>query len=231
MTKKLEKLLRFGFATADLCVGGDESAQCPRWLASRQQGVLLQHLREFNEAVEKVAKDPNLSDTGKVARRRELAMGVLAKLQSEDGRRLLDLIQRKANVAKNRLAAAERPTDESDIGKLTHLLRVQSAQAFLRDANGQTLLAELNRAVQNRDAVMFGAITETPSFVLRDKGITAETISAASRAWREATSPGLAKEVETAETMLQLAEQNLAEVVAAVEEAGGIESRKTIVTK
>ncbi|HSW46412.1 MAG TPA: hypothetical protein VLM89_12660 [Phycisphaerae bacterium] len=231
MTKKLEKLLRFGFPTAELCVGGDESAQCPRWLAARQQSVLLQHLREFNEGVEKVGKDPNLTGMGKDARRRELAMGVLAKLKSEDGHRLLDLIQKKANVAKNRLAAAERPTGESDIDRLAHLMRVQGVQAFLKDMNGQTLLAELNRAVTNRDSTMFSAIMEIPSFILREKGLTGETIVAASKAWREATSPALAKEVEIGEQMAQLAEQNLSEVVAAVEEAGGIESRQVTVTK
>jgi len=231
VTTKLEKLLRFGFPTAELCRGGDESLQDPRWLCFRQQGVLLQHLRGFAEAVEKVRTDPNLSDTGRAAKRRELAAALLAKFKSEDGQKVLGLIRQKAGIAKSKLAQAERPVGESDIDRLAHLLRVQGAQRFLVDMNGQALLAELNRAVQNRDPVMFAAITETPSFVLKDKGVAAETIAAASKAWREATSPGLANDLETAERMLALAEQNLAEVVEAVQEVGGIEERTVTVMK
>ena len=231
MTTKLEKLLRFGFSTASLCAGGDEHAQCPKWLCQRQQGVLLDQLKAFSIETAKIEADPNLSAAGKTSKRRELALATLSKLKSEDIRRPADNISTKLNAARNRMAAAERPAGESDTDRLLHQLRVAGVQAFLGGLDGSALSIELNAAVARRDRVVYDAITMIPTTVLRAKGITSGFFEGAVREWRKGLNPGLAEEISVAEQMHDLAEQSLQAVVSAVEEAGGVETRSVTVTK
>ena len=231
MTTKVEKLLRFGFPTAELCRGGDESSQCPKWLCQRQQNVLLDQLKAFSIETAKIAADMNLSDAGKVAKRRELALATLSKLKSEDIRRPADNIRHKLDGAKNRMSAMEKSAGETDTDRLIHQLKVAGVQAFLGGLDGSELSVELNASVATRNRVTFDAITTIPTTILRTKGITSGFFEGVVREWRKGLNPGLAEEIDTGEQMLQLAEQNLQSVIEAVQEAGGIEERKVTVTK
>lgn len=231
MTTKLEKLLRFGFSTASLCAGGDEHAQCPKWLCQRQQNVLLDQLKAFAVETAKVASDPNLSDSGKVAKRRELALATLSKLKSEDIRRPADNILRKLDGMKNRMAALEKSPGESDTDRLLHQLRVAGVQAFLGGLDGSALSIELNAAVARRDRVVYDAIMSIPSTIQRARGLTEQYVTGAAKKWRETLNPGLAEEIDTGETMHTLAEQSLQAVVEAVQEIGGVEERHVEIRK
>lgn len=225
----LKQLVERGFYTQELCRGGDEERQDAKFLATRHQTVLLAKLRELYMSVATVDSDESLSDTGKGKRKRELGEKTLAAIQ-EDSARLRSLIESKGLTAKRRLAEASRPAGESDIDRLGRLLTVQNQQRFLADLDAQGLLGELARAVRDGDTTTYEAIASLPTFVLREKSITKEMIDASRREWSRRVDPSAAADMESAEVMARLVNEDLATAQRAIRDHCGLPEQDKIRT-
>lgn len=225
---RLQDYIDRGFPTSGLCRDGDAESQDPKWLALKQQSFLLATMRELRDAVGKIADDPHLNDAGRVAKRREAGNAALAKLTNEVGQRIPSMIRSKAGAIRGRLAQAERPPEETDIGRLERLLRVQAVQRFYEQMDGSGLLLEISRAIRERDAVAFEAVTGLPAFFLRNKGVTREAVDAARRDWLHQINPSLAQAAEDATVMENLCGQNIVETERAIREFCGIEEPRTV---
>ena len=224
----LSGLLQLGFASKSLLVGADEAGQCPKWLAARQQGVLLDDLRKLADGLAKIDGDGNLTPAGKTARKRELGTAFLAGLESESGKRLLSMAVTKRDLAHAALRKAQQPAGQTDIDRLIALMEVQNAQRFLLELKPQQLLAELMRAVENRDGVIYKGIIGLPAFILRDRQISREVLAAAESEWLSKTCPTEAAAAKGADVGLSVAEGDRDLVARVVREACGIEEPRKI---
>ncbi len=205
----LKNLVLRGFSTFELCRGGDEAKQDPKWLASRNQAVLMDKLRRLYMAVAQIDADETLSETGKTQKKTQLATKTLSDIEGETAR-LRGLIETKGATARSRLAKASRPAGESDIDRLSWMLSVQNHQRFLLDLDGQSLLGELARAVRDGDGRTYEAVTSLPVFILRQKGLTAEVLDASRREWSRRIDPAAAGEAEDSDVMARLVDEDLA---------------------
>jgi len=224
----LRNLVLRGFSTFELCRGGDEKAQDPKWLGAKAQGVLLDRMRRLAVEVEAANADQTLSDMGKAKKRAELGQAALAEIEGSVAT-IRSTLGSKLATAKARLAEAGRPAGQSDIDRLGRLLEVQGVRQLLLGLDGQGLLGELLRSVKEGDSVTFDAIVGLPAFILRDKGILAETVTAARREMLGKLDPTAINEVESAELMATLVEQNLEETQRAIRDFTGLPERRTIV--
>jgi len=225
----LRRLVEQGFYTRELTRGGDEERQCPKFLAARNQAILLDRLRRLYMDVATVDGDESLSETGKGKRKRELAEKTLAAIH-EDSARLRSLVESKGLTAKRRLAEAGRPAGESDVDRLGRMLAVQNCQRFLADLDGQVLLGELARAVKDGDSTTYEAVTSLPTFVLRAKGITKEVVDASRREMSRRVDPSAAADVESAEIMARLVAEDLATAQRVVREHCGLPEENKVRT-
>ena len=223
----LKNLVLRGFSTFELCRGGDEAKQDPKWLGQKAQTVLLEKMRGLAIAVEGVSRDENLSDAGKAKKRAELGQAALAEIESSVAT-IRSLLGSKLATAKARLAEATRPAGQTDIDRLGRLLEVQSLRQLLLGLDGQALLGELIRSTRESDSVTFDAIVGLPAFILRDKGIVAETVTAARREMLGKLDPTAINEAESAEMMATLVEQNLEETQRAIRGFVGMPEPRTI---
>ena len=223
----LRNLVLRGFSTFELCRGGDEAKQDPKWLGQKAQTVLLEKMRGLAMAVEGVNRDENLSDAGKAKKRAELGQAALKEVEQSVAT-IRSLLGSKLATAKARLAEAGRPAGQTDIDRLGRLLEVQSLRQLLLGLDGQALLGELVRATKEGDSVTFEAIVGLPTFVLRDKGIVAETVNAARRAMLGKLDPAAINEAEDGELMATLVEQNLEETQRAIRDFTGLPEPRTI---
>jgi len=223
----LRNLVLRGFSTSELCRGGDEARQCPKWLGAKAQGVLLEKMRGLAIAVEGVNRDENLSDAGKARKRAELGQAALAEIEGNITT-VRNAIATKLATAKGRLAQAGRPPGQSDIDRLARLLEVQGARQLLLSLSGQELLGELIRSTREGDSVTFEAIVGLPVFVLRDKGLASETISAARREMLGRLDPSAVAEAESAELMSQLVDESLEQSQRAIRDFCGLPEQRTI---
>ena len=223
----LRNLVLRGFSTSSLCQGGDEKTQCPKWLGAKAQGVLLSKMRELAIQVEAVDRDETLSDVGKTKRRAELGQAALAEIEGNITT-VRNAIATKLATAKGRLAQAGRPPGQSDIDRLARLLEVQGARQLLLSLSGQELLGELIRSTREGDSVTFEAIVGLPVFVLRDKGLASETISAARREMLGRLDPSAVAEAESAELMSQLVDESLEQSQRAIRDFCGLPEQRTI---
>jgi len=223
----LRNLVLRGFSTFTLCQGGDEAKQDPKWLGAKAQGVLLNRMRELAIAVEAVNCDENLSDAGKAKKRSELGQAALDEIEASVST-IRNTLGTKLATAKSRLAKAGQPADLSDIGKLGRLLEVQGARQLLLNLSGQELLAELVRSTREADGVTFDAIVGLPAFILRDRGIVAETVSAARREMLGRLDPSAVAEAESAELMSQLVDESLEQSQRAIRDFCGLPEQRTI---
>ncbi len=224
----LRNLVLRGFSTFELCRGGDEKAQDPKWLGAKAQGVLLDRMRRLAVEVEAANADQTLSDMGKAKKRAELGQAALAEIEGSVAT-IRSTLGSKLATAKARLAEAGRPAGQSDIDRLGRLLEVQGVRQLLLGLDGQGLLGELLRSVKEGDSVTFDAIVGLPAFILRDKGILAETVTAARREMLGKLDPTAINEAESAELMATLVEQNLEETQRAIRDFTGLPERRTIV--
>ena len=224
----LKNLVLRGFSTFELCRGGDEAKQDPKWLGQKAQTVLLEKMRGLAIAVEGVNRDENLSDAGKAKKRAELGQAALAEIESSVAT-IRGALGSKLATAKARLAEATRPAGQTDIDRLGRLLEVQSLRQLLLGLDGQGLLGELLRSVKEGDSVTFDAIVGLPAFILRDKGIVAETVTAARREMLGKLDPAAINEAESAEMMATLVDQNLKETQRAIRDFTGLPEPRTIV--
>ena len=223
----LRNLVLRGFSTFELCRGGDEKAQDPKWLGAKAQGVLLDRMRRLAIEVEAVDGDESLSDFGKAKKRSELGEAALKEVEQSVAT-IRGTIHSKLNTAKSKLAEAGRPAGQSDIDRLGRLLEVQGVRQLLLGLDGQALLGELVRATKEGDSVTFDAIVGLPTFVLRDKGLTGETVAAARREMLGRLDPTAINEAESAELMATLVEQNLEETQRAIRDFTGLPEPRTI---
>ena len=223
----LRNLVLRGFSTFELCRGGDEAKQDPKWLGQKAQSVLLDRMRQLAIQCESVDRDETLSDMGKAKKRAELGQAALAEIESSVAT-IRATLGSKLATAKARLAEATRPAGQTDIDRLGRLLEVQSLRQLLLGLDGQALLGELVRATKEGDSVTFEAIVGLPTFVLRDKGIVAETVNAARRAMLGRLDPAAVSEAESAETMATLVDQNLEESQRAIRDFTGLAEKRTI---
>jgi len=223
----LRNLVLRGFSTFELCRGGDEKAQDPKWLGAKAQGVLLDRMRKLAIECESVDRDETLSDMGKAKKRAELGQAALAEIEGS-----VAMIRRtlgsKLNTAKSRLAKAGQPAGQSDIDRLGRLLEVQGVRQLLLSLGKQELLGELLRSVKEGDSVTFDAIVGLPTFVLRDKGIVAETVTAARREMLGRLDPTAINEAESAEMMARLVEESLEQAQRAIRGFVGMPEPRTI---
>ena len=224
----LKNLVLRGFSTSELCRGGDEKTQCPKWLGQKAQTVLLEKMRGLAIAVEGVNRDENLSDAGKAKKRAELGQAALAEIEGSVVT-IRNIIGSKLNTAKSRLAKAGQPAGQSDIDRLGRLLEVQGVRQLLLSLGKQELLGELLRSVKEGDSVTFDAIVGLPTFVLRDKGIVAETVTAARREMLGKLDPSAVAEAESAELMSQLVDESLEQSQRAIRDFTGLPEPRTIV--
>ena len=223
----LKNLVLRGFSTFELCRGGDEAKQDPKWLGQKAQSVLLDRMRQLAIQCEAVDRDETLSDMGKTKKRAELGQAALKEVEQSVAR-IRGAIHSKLNTAKSKLAEAGQPAGQSDIDRLGRLLEVQGVRQLLLGLDGQALLGELVRATKEGDSVTFEAIVGLPTFVLRDKGIVAETVNAARRAMLGRLDPAAVSEAESAETMATLVDQNLEESQRAIRDFTGLAEKRTI---
>ena len=224
----LQHLVRLGFHTQELCRGGDEEKQCPKWLAAKNQAILLDRLRRLYMDVSTIDADESLSDVGRAKRKTEVAQKALAETEAESAR-LRTLIETKGGTAQSRLARASH-AGESDIDRLARLLTVQNQQRFLMDLDGQALLGELARAVKDGDSTTYEAVTSLPTFVLRAKGITKEVVDASRREMSRRVDPSAAADVESAEVMARLVAEDLATAQRVVREHCGLPEENKVRT-
>jgi len=223
----LRNLVLRGFSTARLCDGGDEKAQDPKWLGAKAQGVLLDRMRKLAIECESVDRDETLSDMGKAKKRAELGQAALAEIEGSVAT-IRNTLGSKLATAKGRLAQAGRPPGQSDIDRLARLLEVQGARQLLLSLSGQELLGELIRSTREGDSVTFEAIVGLPVFVLRDKGLASETISAARREMLGRLDPSAVAEAESAELMSQLVDESLEQSQRAIRDFCGLPEQRTI---
>lgn len=228
----LSGLLQLGFASKSLLAGADAQQQDCRWLASKQQDAFTDDLRKLADGLAKIDGDGNLTAAGKTARRRELGTAFLAQMESEGGKRLLSMAVTKRDLAHAALRKAQQPAGQTDIDRLIALMEVQNAQRFLLELKPSQLLSELMKSVEGRDAVTYKAIVGLPEFILRDRQITPEVLSAAEKEWLSKTCPSEAAAVQAADVGLQVAEgdrEQVAKIVRAeckIEEPRRVEVRK-----
>ena len=225
----LQHLVQIGFHTQELCRGGDEERQDPKFLASRNQAVLMDKLRRLYMAVAQIDADETLSETGKTQKKTQLATKTLSDIEGETAR-LRGLIETKGATARNRLAQVSRPAGESDIDRLGRMLSVQNQQHFLLALDAQGLLGELARAVRDGDTTTYEAIASLPTFVLREKSITKEMIDASRREWSRRVDPGAAADMESAEVMARLVNEDLATAQRAIRDHCGLPEQDKIRT-
>jgi len=223
----LKQLVERGFYTQELCRGGDEERQDPRWLATKNQTILLDRLRRLCVDASSIDADESLSDVGRAKRKSDLAMKALAEIEA-DTARLRSLIEVKGGTAHNRLAQASRPAGESDIDRLGRMLSVQNQQHFLLALDAQGLLGELARAVRDGDSTTYEAIVSLPVFILREKSITKEMIDASRREWSRRVDPGAAADMESAEVMARLVNEDLATAQRAIRDHCGLPEQDKI---
>ena len=223
----LKNLVLRGFSTSELCRGGDEAKQDPKWLGAKAQGVLLDRMRRLAIEVEAVDGDESLSDFGKAKKRSELGEAALKEVEQSVAR-IRGTIHSKLNTAKSKLAEAGRPAGQSDIDRLARLLEVQGLRQLLLGLDGQALLGELVRATKEGDSLTFEAISSLPAFILRERGIVAETVNAARREMLARLDPTAINEAESAEMMATLVEQNLEETQRAIRDFTGLPEPRTI---
>lgn len=223
----LRNLVLRGFSTSELCRGGDEATQCPRWLGAKAQGVLLDRMRQLAIQCESVNRDETLSDVGKAKKRAELGEKALKDVEAHVAT-IQQTLGSKLNTAKQRLAQAGRPVGESDIDRLGRIMEVQGVRQLLLALDGQALLGELVRSTREADSVTFEAITGLPTFVLREKGLTSETISAARREMLGRLDRSAVNEAESAELMGQLVDESLEQSQKAIREFTGLPEPRTI---
>ncbi len=223
----LRNLVLRGFSTSELCRGGDEKTQDPKWLGQKAQGVLLEKMRGLAIAVEGVNRDENLSDAGKAKKRAELGQAALAEIEGSVAT-IRNTIGSKLNTAKSRLAKAGQPAGQSDIDRIGRLLEVQGVRQLLLGLDGHALLGELLRSVKEGDQVTFSAVTGLPVFVLREKGITSETVAAARREMLGRQDPSAVAEAEAGELMQQLVDESLEQSQRAIREFAGLPEPRTI---
>ena len=224
----LKQLVERGFYTGELCRGGDEEKQCPKWLAAKNQAILMDRLRRLYMDVAGIDGDESLSDVGRAKKKSDLATKALAEIEADAGR-LRGLIETKGGTAQSRLARASH-VGESDIDRLARLLTVQNQQRFLMDLDGQSLLGELARAVRDGDGTTYEAITSLPTFILRDKGITKEVVDASRREMSRRVDPSAAADVESAEVMARLVAEDLATAQRVVREHCGLPEENKVRT-
>ena len=224
----LKQLVERGFYTGELCRGGDEEKQCPKWLAAKNQAILMDRLRRLYMDVAGIDGDEFLSDVGRAKKKSDLATKALAEIEADAGR-LRGLIETKGGTAQSRLARASH-AGESDIDRLARLLTVQNQQRFLMDLDGQGLLGELARAVRDGDGTTYEAITSLPTFILRDKGITKEVVDASRREMSRRVDPSAAADVESAEIMARLVAEDLATAQRVVREHCGLPEENKVRT-
>jgi len=225
----LQHLVQIGFHTQELCRGGNEETQDPKWLASRNQAVLMDKMRRLYMAVAQIDADETLSATGKTQKKAQLATKTLGDIEAETTR-LRGLIETKGATARSRLAKASRPDGESDIDRLSWMLSVQNHQRFLLDLDGQSLLGELARAVRDGDGRTYEAITGLPTFILRQKSITQEMVDASRREWSRRIDPAAAGEAESADVMARLVDEDLATARRAIQQHCNLPEQREIRT-
>ena len=225
----LQHLVQIGFHTQELCRGGNEETQDPKFLASRNQAVLMDKMRRLYMAVAQIDADESLSDVGKVKRKTELGQKALGDIEAETAR-LRGLIETKGATARSRLAKASRPDGESDIDRLSWMLSVQNYQRFLLDLDGQSLLGELARAVRDGDGRSYEAVTSLPVFVLRQKGLTDDLMTASRKEWSRRIDPSAAAEAESAEIMARLVNEDLATARRAIQQHCNLPEQREVRT-
>jgi len=225
----LQHLVQIGFHTQELCRGGNEETQDPKWLASRNQAILMDKMRRLYMAVAQVDADETLSDTGKTQKKTQLATKTLSDIEAETTR-LRGLIETKVATARSRLAKASRPADESDIDRLSWMLSVQNHQRFLLDLDGQSLLGELARAIRDGDGRTYEAVTSLPVFILRQKGLTDDLMTASRKEWSRRIDPAAAGEAEDGEIMARLVTEDLATARRAIQQHCNLPEQREIRT-
>ena len=225
----LQHLVQIGFHTQELCRGGNEETQDPKFLASRNQAVLMDKMRRLYMAVAQIDADESLSDVGKVKRKTELGQKALGDIEAETAR-LRGLIETKGATARSRLAKASRPDGESDIDRLSWMLSVQNYQRFLLDLDGQSLLGELARAVRDGDGRSYEAVISLPVFVLRQKGLTDDLMTASRKEWSRRIDPSAAAEAESAEIMARLVNEDLATARRAIQQHCNLPEQREVRT-
>jgi len=225
----LQHLVQIGFHTQELCRGGNEETQDPKFLASRNQAVLMDKMRRLYMAVAQIDADESLSDVGKVKRKTELGQKALGDIEAETAR-LRGLIETKGATARSRLAKASRPDGESDIDRLSWMLSVQNHQRFLLDLDGQSLLGELARAVRDGDGRTYEAVTSLPVFILRQKGLTDDLMTASRKEWSRRIDPAAAGEAEDGEIMARLVTEDLATARRAIQQHCNLPEQREIRT-
>lgn len=225
----LQHLVQIGFHTQELCRGGNEETQDPKWLASRNQAILMDKMRRLYMAVAQVDADETLSDTGKTQKKTQLATKTLSDIEAETTR-LRTLIETKGGTARSRLAKASRPDGESDIDRLSWMLSVQNHQRFLLDLDGQSLLGELARAVRDGDGRTYEAVTSLPVFILRQKGLTDDLMTASRKEWSRRIDPAAAGEAEDSDVMARLVDEDLATARRAIQQHCNLPEQREIRT-
>jgi len=225
----LQHLVQIGFQTQELCRGGNEEMQDPKWLASRNQAVLMDKMRRLYMAVAQIDADETLSETGRTQKKTQLATKTLSDIEGETAR-LRGLIETKGATARSRLAKASRPVGESDIDRLSWMLSVQNHQRFLLDLDGQSLLGELARAVRDGDGSIYEAVTSLPVFILRQKGLTDDLMTASRKEWSRRIDPAAAGEAEDSDVMARLVDEDLATARRAIQQHCNLPEQREIRT-
>lgn len=222
----LKNLVLRGFATARLVQGGDEAAQCPKWLGQKAQAVLLDRLRTLAIQCEGIDADEDLSPAGKARKKSELGTAAMQEIES-DLATVRAALTTKLATARARLAEAAHP-ESSDFDRLARLLRIQNQQRFLMELDNQSLLGELIRASREGDDVTFSAIAELPAFVLRERGIAKESVDAARKQMMSRVDPLAVSAAEDAEQMATLVDQNIGEAQKAIREHCGLPESRSV---
>jgi len=225
----LRNLVLRGFSTSSLCQGGDEAKQDPKWLGAKAQTVLLEKMRGLAIACEAIDADEGLSDFGRTKRKTELGEKALKDVETHVAT-IRQTLGTKLATAKERLAKAGRPVGESDIDRLSWMLSVQNHQRFLLDLDGQSLLGELARAVRDGDGRTYEAVTSLPVFILRQKGLTDDLMTASRKEWSRRIDPAAASDVEDGETMARLVDEDLATARRAIQQHCNLPEQREIRT-
>ena len=109
-------------------------------------------------------------------------------------------------------------------------IRDRNHQRFLLDLDGQSLLGELARAVRDGDGRTYEAVTSLPVFILRQKGLTDDLMTASRKEWSRRIDPAAAGQAEDSDVMARLVDEALATARRAIQQHCNLPEQREIRT-
>lgn len=211
--------------TEDLEDNPSDFALIVRILADAEEGI-RRDFGTFEKRLREIENDSNLSDTGRKAKRVEIARSLLENLDTRLAKRSDGDVLSDARTMIEELSAELRVRPADTAGRA---VREAEVREILRKNDALTNGTVLADAVDNGDELVYLAFVNAPAFELRNETlVTKLALTAAIHSWESKSDPEKAAQVRALRNAVDVVEQAVRGFTGHVSERAGLSPDSSI---